>query len=106
MALRLASPCGLLSDEDEGGAAVFESTAADVGGLMGARFRAAAMPEISLISPSLEPQTPQRGVRTGRTSPRRGPTMSESSRHSLLCRTWSLDSEHYDSEHIHDGWSF
>ncbi|XP_061105163.1 kinesin-like protein KIF20A isoform X1 [Conger conger] len=60
MALRLASPGGLLSDEEEGGAAVFESTAADVGGLMGTRFRGATMPEISLISPSLEPQTPQR----------------------------------------------
>ncbi|KAG7484892.1 hypothetical protein MATL_G00055110 [Megalops atlanticus] len=60
MALHLASPGGVLSDEEEGGAAVFESTAADVAGLMGSRGCGAALPEISLISPGLEPPTPQK----------------------------------------------
>ncbi|XP_035290391.1 kinesin-like protein KIF20A isoform X1 [Anguilla anguilla] len=72
MAVCLASPCGLLSDEEEGGAAVFESTAADVGGLMGTRFLGATMPEVSLISQSLEPQTPQRETKSG--ADRRGST--------------------------------
>ncbi|KAJ8266143.1 hypothetical protein GJAV_G00126400 [Gymnothorax javanicus] len=65
MAVRLASPCGLLSDEEECGAAVFESTAADVGGLMGTRFPRPTMPEISLISPALEPRTPQTATKPG-----------------------------------------
>ncbi|KAJ8348315.1 hypothetical protein SKAU_G00269040 [Synaphobranchus kaupii] len=63
MALHLVSPCCLLSDEEEVGAAVFESTAADVGGLLGTHCRGATIPEISLICPGLEPQTPQRETR-------------------------------------------
>ncbi|XP_036381534.1 kinesin-like protein KIF20A [Megalops cyprinoides] len=68
MALHMASPGGVLSDEEDGGAAVFESTAADVAGLMGSRHCGAALPEISLISPGLEPPTPQKQkgqVKTG-----------------------------------------
>ncbi|KAJ8362220.1 hypothetical protein AAFF_G00388620 [Aldrovandia affinis] len=61
MALSLASPCGVLSDDEEGGAAVFESTAADLGALRGALWRCGApLPEVSLISPELGPPTPQR----------------------------------------------
>ncbi|KAG9335506.1 hypothetical protein JZ751_004530, partial [Albula glossodonta] len=45
MALSLASPCGVLSDEEEGGAVVFESTAADLGGLMGSRLHGVTIPE-------------------------------------------------------------
>ncbi|XP_023685137.1 kinesin-like protein KIF20A isoform X2 [Paramormyrops kingsleyae] len=47
MAAHLASLRGLLSDEEEGGAAVFESTAADIGGFPGRC--GAALPEVSLI---------------------------------------------------------
>lgn len=48
MALSLSSPCGCPSDEEEE-MAVFESTAAEHGGL--ARPR---LPEISVISPGLD----------------------------------------------------
>ncbi|KAM4620844.1 kinesin-like protein KIF20A [Polymixia lowei] len=48
MALFLASPCGPLSDE-EGELAVFESTAAELGGQSRPR-----LPELSIISPGLE----------------------------------------------------
>ena len=48
MALYLASPCGLVSDE-EGETPVFESTAAELGNVT--RFR---MPELSIISPGLD----------------------------------------------------
>ncbi|XP_016315803.1 kinesin-like protein KIF20A [Sinocyclocheilus anshuiensis] len=56
--MALASPCGILSDEEECGA-VFESTAADIGALMmrSQRF-VSPLPEISVISPAAEPQTP------------------------------------------------
>ncbi|XP_040907805.1 kinesin-like protein KIF20A isoform X2 [Toxotes jaculatrix] len=50
MALTLSSPCGCPSDEEEE-IAVFESTAAEYGGL--ARPR---LPEISVISPGLDPR--------------------------------------------------
>ncbi|KAM6986663.1 kinesin-like protein KIF20A [Aplochiton taeniatus] len=50
MALTLTSPCGPLSDEEEG-FGVFESTAAD---LAGSRINRVTLPEISMISPGLE----------------------------------------------------
>ncbi|XP_074528864.1 kinesin-like protein KIF20A [Halichoeres trimaculatus] len=50
MALSLSSPCGIPYDEDEE-VAVFESTAAELGGP--ARPR---LPEISVISPGLDPR--------------------------------------------------
>lgn len=50
MALSLASPCGLMSDEEEG-IGVFESTAAD---LAGPRLNGVTLPEISIISPGFE----------------------------------------------------
>ncbi|KAJ7996282.1 hypothetical protein DPEC_G00235470 [Dallia pectoralis] len=54
MALSLmASPCGVLSDEEEA-MAVFESTAADIGGLAGQRLNVITLPEISMISPGLD----------------------------------------------------
>uniref|UniRef100_A0A8C9RQ40 Kinesin-like protein n=1 Tax=Scleropages formosus TaxID=113540 RepID=A0A8C9RQ40_SCLFO len=56
MAVHLASPRGLLSDEEEGGAAVFESTAADICALAGPRTCDAALPEVSLIFPGAEPR--------------------------------------------------
>eukprot|EP00063_Salmo_salar_P076802 XP_014051637.1 PREDICTED: kinesin-like protein KIF20A isoform X1 [Salmo salar] len=49
MALSMASPCGVLSNEEDG-MAVFESTAADVGG----RLNGVTLPELSIISPGLE----------------------------------------------------
>ncbi|XP_021474460.2 kinesin-like protein KIF20A isoform X1 [Oncorhynchus mykiss] len=49
MALSLASPCGVLSNEEDG-MAVFESTAADIGG----RLNGVTLPELSIISPGLE----------------------------------------------------
>ncbi|XP_045080390.1 kinesin-like protein KIF20A isoform X2 [Coregonus clupeaformis] len=49
MALSMASPCGVLSNEEDG-IAVFESTAADIGG----RLNGVTLPEISIISPGLE----------------------------------------------------
>ena len=63
MALSMASPCGVLSDEEEGGMAVFESTAADIGGLVGQRLNEVTLPEISIISPGLEPRPSIREVR-------------------------------------------
>ena len=48
MALYLASPCGLVSDE-EGETPVFESTAAELGNVTRPR-----LPELSIISPGLE----------------------------------------------------
>ncbi|KAK5858434.1 hypothetical protein PBY51_002572 [Eleginops maclovinus] len=50
MAHTLSSPCGFPSDEDED-MAVFESTAAEHGGLSRPR-----LPEISVISPGLDPR--------------------------------------------------
>ncbi|XP_016114307.1 kinesin-like protein KIF20A [Sinocyclocheilus grahami] len=55
--MALASPCGLLSDEDECGA-VLESTAADIGAVV------RALPEISAISPAADPRTPTREITT------------------------------------------
>ncbi|XP_056587893.1 kinesin-like protein KIF20A isoform X2 [Triplophysa dalaica] len=57
MALTLASPCGILSDDDECGA-VFESTAADIGGLMRSQRFVSHLPEISVITPAADTQTP------------------------------------------------
>lgn len=48
MALALSSPCGLPFDEEEE-VAVFESTAAEFGGLVRPR-----LPELSVISPGLD----------------------------------------------------
>ncbi|XP_031420724.1 kinesin-like protein KIF20A isoform X2 [Clupea harengus] len=56
MASTLLSPCGVLSDEDEYGP-VLESTAVDLGALLRPK---APHPEISLISPAIEPCTPAR----------------------------------------------
>lgn len=53
MALTLASPCGILSDEDECGA-VFESTAADIGGLVKSQRFVSHLPEISVIAPAAD----------------------------------------------------
>jgi len=59
--MALASPYGVLSDEEECGA-VFESTAADIGALMrGPRF-ASPLPEISVITPAVDSQTPTKQV--------------------------------------------
>lgn len=58
MASTLLSPCGVLSDEEECGP-VLESTAADLGGLLHPQ---PPLPEISLISPAVEPCTPARKV--------------------------------------------
>lgn len=62
MALSMASPCGVLSNEEDG-MAVFESTAADIGGLVGQRLNEVTLPEISIISPGLEPRPSIREVR-------------------------------------------
>ncbi|XP_071317227.1 kinesin-like protein KIF20A [Trachinotus anak] len=63
MALSLSSPCGCPSDEEEE-LAVFESTAAEHGGLTRPR-----LPEISVISPGLEPRPflaePKKSVKPG-----------------------------------------
>ncbi|TRY59378.1 hypothetical protein DNTS_004288 [Danionella cerebrum] len=50
--MALASPCGILSDEEECGA-VFESTAAETGLLSSQRF-VSALPEISVITPAAD----------------------------------------------------
>ncbi|XP_048023030.1 kinesin-like protein KIF20A isoform X1 [Megalobrama amblycephala] len=55
--MALASPCGVLSDEDECGA-VFESTAADIGALLRSRRFVSTLPEISVITPAADSQTP------------------------------------------------
>ncbi|KAL0993959.1 hypothetical protein UPYG_G00116100 [Umbra pygmaea] len=55
MAVSMASPCGVLSDDEEG-MAVFESTAADMGSLAAARLNGVTLPEISMISPGLDPR--------------------------------------------------
>lgn len=55
--MALASPCGILSDEDECGA-VFESTAADIGALMRSQRFVSPLPEISVITPAADSGTP------------------------------------------------
>ncbi len=55
--MALASPCGILSDDEECGA-VFESTAAD---LRSQRF-VSPLPEISVITCAADPQTPTHEV--------------------------------------------
>ncbi|NP_001154942.1 kinesin-like protein KIF20A [Danio rerio] len=55
--MALASPCGILSDEEECGA-VFESTAADVVGLMRSQRFVSPLPEISVITPAADSLTP------------------------------------------------
>lgn len=55
--MALASPCGILSDEEECGA-VFESTAADVVGLMRSQRFLSPLPEISVITPAADSLTP------------------------------------------------
>lgn len=62
MAAHLGSLRGLLSDEEEGGAAVFESTAADIGGFPGRC--AAALPEVSLIFSGPEARKTEAEVET------------------------------------------
>ncbi len=59
--MALASPCGILSDEEECGA-VFESTAADIGALMRSQRFVSPLPEISVITPAADPQTPTQEV--------------------------------------------
>ncbi|KAL2093192.1 hypothetical protein ACEWY4_010504 [Coilia grayii] len=61
MASALLSPCGVFSDEDECGP-VLESTAADLGGLLRPQ---PPLPELSLISPAVEPCTPARKGKSG-----------------------------------------
>ncbi|XP_077052466.1 kinesin-like protein KIF20A [Siphateles boraxobius] len=55
--MALASPYGVLSDEEECGA-VFESTAADIGALMRCPGFVSPLPEISVITPAADSQTP------------------------------------------------
>ncbi|XP_051956065.1 kinesin-like protein KIF20A isoform X2 [Xyrauchen texanus] len=55
--MALASPRGVLSDE-EGCGAVFESTAADIGGLMISQRFVSPLPEISVITPAADSITP------------------------------------------------
>ncbi|XP_073680893.1 kinesin-like protein KIF20A [Garra rufa] len=55
--MALASPCGILSDEDEC-RAVFESTAADIGAFMKSQRFVSPLPDISVITPAADPQTP------------------------------------------------
>ncbi|XP_050948484.1 kinesin-like protein KIF20A [Labeo rohita] len=55
--MALASPCGILSDEEECGA-VFESTAADIGALMRSQRFVSPLPEISVITPAADSRTP------------------------------------------------
>ncbi|KAA0720397.1 Kinesin-like protein KIF20A [Triplophysa tibetana] len=62
MALTLASPCGILSDDDECGA-IFESTAADIGGLMRSQRFVSHLPEISVITPAADSQTPAKALK-------------------------------------------
>uniref|UniRef100_W5KMB2 Kinesin-like protein n=1 Tax=Astyanax mexicanus TaxID=7994 RepID=W5KMB2_ASTMX len=57
MSALLRSPGGILSDEEECGA-VFESTAADIGGLLHPQRFRAPIQEISVIAPATDPQTP------------------------------------------------
>ncbi|XP_067280652.1 kinesin-like protein KIF20A [Pseudorasbora parva] len=59
--MALASPCGVLSDEDECGA-VFESTAADIGALMRSQRFVSPLPEISVITPAADSQTPTKEI--------------------------------------------
>lgn len=59
--MALASPCGVLSDEDECGA-VFESTAADIGALLRCQRFVSPLPEISVITPAADSQTPTKEV--------------------------------------------
>lgn len=54
--MALASPCALLSDEEECGA-VFESTAADLGSVVRSQRFVSVLPEISVISPGADPRT-------------------------------------------------
>ncbi|XP_066502774.1 kinesin-like protein KIF20A [Hoplias malabaricus] len=61
MSVAVPSPGAVLSDEEECGA-VFESTAADIGGLAAPRRFGAPLQEISVISPPLDPQTPAKEV--------------------------------------------
>ncbi|XP_048885153.1 kinesin-like protein KIF20A isoform X2 [Brienomyrus brachyistius] len=62
MAAHLASPRGLLSDEEDG-AAVFESTAADFGGFPGRC--GTALPEVSVIFPGPETRKTGAEVKVG-----------------------------------------
>lgn len=59
--MALASPCGLLSDEDECGA-VFESTAADIGSVVRSQHFVSVLPEISVISPAADPRAPAQEI--------------------------------------------
>ncbi|XP_051537223.1 kinesin-like protein KIF20A isoform X2 [Myxocyprinus asiaticus] len=55
--MALASACGVLSDEEVCGA-VFESTAADIGGLMRSQRFVSPLPEISVLTPAADSITP------------------------------------------------
>ncbi|XP_072517517.1 kinesin-like protein KIF20A [Salminus brasiliensis] len=57
MSALLRSPGGVLSDDEECGA-VFESTAADMGGLLRSQRFGAPIQEISVIAPATDPPTP------------------------------------------------
>lgn len=59
--MALASPCGLLSDEDECGA-VFESTAADIGSVVRSQRFVSVLPEISVISPAADTRAPAQEI--------------------------------------------
>lgn len=59
--MALASPCGILSDEDECGA-VFESTAADVGALLRSQRFVSPLQEISVITPAADLRSPVQEV--------------------------------------------
>ncbi|XP_067085274.1 kinesin-like protein KIF20A [Osmerus mordax] len=63
----LASPSGPFSDDED--MPVLESTAADMGGLAGLLFKGITPPELSIISPGLEPRE-KPVVKTG--GPRQG----------------------------------
>lgn len=62
MSAMLRSPGVVLSDEEECGA-VFESTAADIGGLIRSQHFGTPLQEISVIAPAAVPRTPAKVVR-------------------------------------------
>ncbi|KAG5853352.1 hypothetical protein ANANG_G00072370 [Anguilla anguilla] len=69
MALRVAPPRDPLSDEEEGGAAVFESTAANPGGVAGSRRCATTLHEISNICAPAVAQTNGREMEQRKVGP-------------------------------------
>ncbi|XP_064181619.1 kinesin-like protein KIF20A isoform X2 [Anguilla rostrata] len=69
MALRVAPPRDPLSDEEEGGAAVFESTAANPGGVAGSRRCATTLHEVSNICAPAVAQTNGREMEQRKVGP-------------------------------------